>query len=281
MTTPHDIAGPPGGIAVAPWGGDASDTFVMVYSDVLDALTGRGQLLSVYMALRRKMTPDRMDWWGTRQDMADLAGVSVRTWDRAVKELEEMGLVRSRPRFVPKVWRGDLSEVSPRRSTSHPVQISNVWELRVHLPEYYARRSLDTPQPGEATRGPAARQEALPARPEQESTPEAPRVPETRTRAPEEPFTEHPTTGGGMYRQPGEEMYRKPGELVQAEHNGAIFMIRSSGYLEQDLRKIDEYKWQKDREAEERRQFELAAAARAEWWEREGEATLPPQGPPG
>lgn len=273
MTTPHDIAGPPGGIAVAPWGGDASDTFVMVYSDVLDALTGRGQLLSVYMALRRKMTPDRMDWWGTRQDMADLAGVSVRTWDRAVKELEEMGLVRSRPRFVPKVWRGDLSEVSPRRSSSHPVQISNVWELRVHLPEYYSRRSLETPQPGEATREPAARQETLPARPEGQSLPEAPRGPERPTRAPEETPPAHPVTG--------EEMYRQPGELVQAEHDGAVFMIRSSGYLEEDLRKIEEYKRRKDREAEERRQFELAAASRAEWWEREGAAPLPPRNTPG
>lgn len=252
MTTPHDIAGPAEGISVAPWGGDPAETFVMVYSDVLDALTGKGQLLSVYMALRRKMTPDRMDWWGTRQDMADLAGVSVRTWDRAVKELEEMGLVRSRPRFVPKDWRGDLSEVSPRRSSSHPVQISNVWELRVHLPEYYARRSLETPQPGEATR-------KAPETPRDVSAEESPEEPPRDAQGPRE--TPKRAAGGA----PPGGYYREPGEMIQAEHNGNIFAIRSTGDPEEDLRRIEDYKRRRDYEEEERRRFALAARDNVPW----------------
>ena len=109
------------------------ERFTMIYDDVWHALKGTSQL-SVYMAIKRRTNPGNHSWFGTRKELAAEAGVSLGTFQRGIKHLEKIGLIKVVPRFVPAKWDKDPKKIVHKRDAEHPYQIANLYLLRFHLP---------------------------------------------------------------------------------------------------------------------------------------------------
>ena len=117
------------------------ERFTMVYDDVWNVLKGTSQL-SVYMAIKRRTNPGNHSWFGTRKDLAEESGLSLGTFQRGIKYLEKIGLIKVVPRFVPAKWDKDPKKIVHKRDTEHPYQIANLYLIRFHLPK---ENELDTP----------------------------------------------------------------------------------------------------------------------------------------
>lgn len=114
---------------VEAWGKD-HDRFIMIFDDVWEVLKGTSAL-SVYMALKRRVQGEGSTWYSTRSALAKESGVSLKTFDRGMDTLEELGLAQSVERFVPKDWdRKDTSKISQTRDDVHCVQIGNLYRVR-------------------------------------------------------------------------------------------------------------------------------------------------------
>ena len=109
------------------------ERFTMIYDDVWNVLKGTSQL-SVYMALKRRTNPGNHSWFGTRKELAEESGVSSNTFTRGVQKLEELGLIKVVPRFVPAKWDKNPNAIVHERDADHPVQIGNLYLIRFHLP---------------------------------------------------------------------------------------------------------------------------------------------------
>lgn len=118
------------------------ERFTMIYDDVWNVLKGTSQL-SVYMALKRRTNPGNHSWFGTRKELAEESGVSSNTFTRGVQKLEELGLIKVKPRFVPAKWDKNPNTIVHERDADHPVQIGNLYLIRFHLPP----NSGSTPPP--------------------------------------------------------------------------------------------------------------------------------------
>lgn len=136
-------------------------TFVPVYKDVLPVLQGTPSLY-VYMAFRNRIHENGGAWFATRQAWADEAKVSVKTFDRCVKNLIELGLLDVRHRFVPRKWKGDPAQIAWSRSDDCPIQIGSLYTLFFNLPLKDDPQGNPVPTPYERKSPPPYEPESLP-----------------------------------------------------------------------------------------------------------------------
>lgn len=122
----------------------------MIYNVTRKALRKEASAMAVYAELRSHITPARRHWFGKRQDLADGAGISPRTFDSAIKTLEKLGLVDVQQRYVPRGWdKKDESKISSVQTKMTPIQLPNLYVVydkpnRVNAGQT-GRKNCDTP----------------------------------------------------------------------------------------------------------------------------------------
>lgn len=110
-----------------------SSTFVMVYEDVWQALLYDPTALVVFMAITRRTHEGNRSWYGKKKTLAAESGVSVATFERKVKVLEERGLVT-----VTRQYRNpETNEISRTKGGGFTEQIQNIYTVSEHTPEWY------------------------------------------------------------------------------------------------------------------------------------------------
>lgn len=124
-------------------GDSRNSTFIMVYEDVWQALLGDPDALAVYMALRRRTYDGNRSWYAKKKEMAEESGVSVGTFERRIKALQEHGLVSVTHQYRdPKT-----QKISTTKGGRFTEQIQNIYTVTEHTAAWYKAIANSTTSP--------------------------------------------------------------------------------------------------------------------------------------